>query len=67
MPDFRKLRTIKQLSAESGGSFSEGSLRWLVFNAQENGLNSALVRVGRRVLVDMDRFNEWLSNQRAAA
>jgi hypothetical protein len=63
----RRLRTVKQLSAETGKSFTEGSLRWLIFNAQSNGLSHALIRVGGRVRIDLDKFNEWLANQRAAA
>jgi hypothetical protein len=37
--------------------------RWLIFNAEENGLERAIVRVGRRVLIDVDAFNEWLAGR----
>jgi len=60
MIDFRQLRTIKQLAAESP-AFSEGALRWVVFNAKANGLDEAIVRHGRKVLIDLPRFNDWLS------
>jgi hypothetical protein len=60
MPDFRNLKTVKQVAAESSGTFSEGSLRWMIFKAQDNGLQAALVRQGRRVLIDVQAFNEWL-------
>lgn len=61
-----RLRTIAQLAAESAGLFSEGSLRWHVFHAAETGLDRAIVRVGRRVYIDLDRFEAWLEEQRAA-
>ena len=54
--------TVKQFSARNP-AFSEGSLRWLLFNARENKLEAAVVRVGRRVLIDEDRFFAWLDGQ----
>lgn len=63
--DFKQLRTVKQLAAESGGVFTQGALRWMLFNSERNGLESAVVRVGRRVLVDADAFGRWLECQRS--
>lgn len=74
MIDYRKLRTVRQIveesKAASGGgepAFSEGSLRWLIFHACQNGLDEALVRVGRRVFIDEDAFNAWLERGRKPA
>lgn len=61
MADFRQLRTVKQVATESGGTFAEGALRWAIFNAKQNGLDEAIVRVGRRVLIDVPKFNEWIT------
>lgn len=66
MADFRNLRTVDQI-AESNPTFSPASLRWLIFNAQSNGFDAALVRVGRRVLIDEVALNGWLERQRVAA
>lgn len=60
--DYRKLQTVKQI-AESNPAFSEAGLRWIIFHAHANGMETALVRVGRRVLIDTDRFGEWLEKQ----
>ena len=51
------LRTVKQFSAKYE-AFPEGGLRHLIFHAKENGLeeSGALIRNGRRVLIDEDRF-----------
>ena len=57
------LRTVRQI-AESSPVFSEASLRWLIFNAKQNGLEPALIRVNRRVLIDLECFNEWLEERR---
>ncbi|MCP4204731.1 MAG: DNA-binding protein [bacterium] len=63
MASFEHLRSVKQI-AEANPAFTEPSLRWLIFNAQSNGMNSALVRVGRRVLIDVQAFNAWLEEGR---
>ena len=57
------LFTVRQL-AISSPAFTEASLRWLIFNAKSNGLNRALVKVGRRVLIDLPEFEMWLEGQR---
>lgn len=36
-------------------------LRGLLFRRRENGLSTAVVRVGRRMLIDADRFEEWVN------
>jgi hypothetical protein len=62
-----QLRTVKQF-ASAYPAFSEGSLRWLIFKAgspqtvsddHSAALNDALVRIGRRVLIDENKFFEW--------
>lgn len=57
------LRTVAQLASELP-AFDEAALRRLIFHAQENGFEPAIVRVGRRVLIDVNAFNEWLEGQR---
>lgn len=63
MSSFDKLRSVRQI-AERNPAFSEASLRWLIFRAGQNGLDRALVRIGRRVLIDEPRFNDWIETQR---
>jgi hypothetical protein len=58
------LRTVKQIVEANPGVWTEASVRWLVFNAETNGLDSALFKVGGRVLIDICRFNEWLETHR---
>jgi hypothetical protein len=71
----KTLLSVKQLS-ELLPAFTENSLRFHIFNAEprinsqgdivpENGLASAIIRVGRKVLVDRDKFIEWIENQRS--
>lgn len=66
MTQATELRSVKQLAAElkRTGGFSEGALRWLVFNREQNGLDNAIVRIGRKVFIDRARFDAWLDAQR---
>jgi hypothetical protein len=62
----QQLRTVRQLAEDlkPTGSFTEASIRWLVFNSARNGFDSCIVRVGRKVFIDRLRFNAWLEAQR---
>jgi hypothetical protein len=59
----RNLQSVASLTVE--GPFTEGQLRWWIFGAATNGLDAAnaVVRVGRRVYLDIDRFEEWIEQQ----
>jgi hypothetical protein len=59
--------TVKQFS-DKHHAFSVGSLRALIFNATSNGLNEigAIVRIGRKVLLNETKFLGWIEAQRGA-
>lgn len=59
----RNLQAVTSLVAK--GPFSEGQLRWWIFTSASNGLDAvnAVIRVGRRVYIDLDRFDEWIEQQ----
>lgn len=61
----RNLKSVTQFAAES--PFTEAQLRWWIFNASTNGLQSAVVRIGRRVYIDVDAFAAWVDAQQVAA
>ena len=60
------LMTVRQFSA-AHPAFTEGSVRWLLFNRETNGLSVALVRKGRRIWIDVDAFFEWLEGSEPVA
>lgn len=72
----RTLLTVKQFS-DKHQAFSQGSLRFQIFNASSrktslgeipgNGLDMALVRLGRKVMIDEARFFAWLDAQNERA
>lgn len=66
MAAIRHLLTIRQF-AERHPAFPEGSLRWHVFHARQNGLErlDAVKRIGRRVYLDEEKFFTWVDSQQA--
>jgi hypothetical protein len=40
------------------------AFRWWLFCREQNGLDSAVIRIGRRLYVDEDRFFAWLESKR---
>ena len=52
---------FRAFSNKHPDAFSVSSLRWLRFNRETNGFAPAFVNVGRRVLIDEDRFFECIA------
>ena len=71
MAQFENLRTVDQI-VKRNPAFTEGGLRWLIFNAGSNGLADAIVRIGGpdskrpKVLIDEPKFNSWLETHRGS-
>lgn len=53
------LLTVKQFS-QKHSAFTEGSLRHLIFFSEKNGFEMAIVRIGRRILIDESSFFKWV-------
>ncbi len=64
LPRLRNLKTVKQLVEEYPGIFTEGSLRWMLFNAEQNGFDACVIRMGRRVLIDQHALRSWFAKHR---
>lgn len=64
----RTLLTLRQF-AETNPAFSESSLRWQIFNANTNGLtkSGAILRNGRRILIDPEKFHAWIDSRQTQA
>lgn len=58
-PHDPRLLTVKQFTAKYP-AFSENSIRWMMFHRKANGLHTAIVTIGKRVLIDEDKFFLWL-------
>ena len=61
------LSTVNQFTAKQP-AFTTGGLRALIFNENTNGLAKygAIVRIGRKVLVDETKFFAWVEAQNKA-
>jgi hypothetical protein len=66
-PAFQPYLTVKQLP-EQYPAFTEGGLRHNIFHASSNGLkeSGAIVRNGRRILVNVQKYFDWLESQQEA-
>jgi hypothetical protein len=63
----RKLQTVAKFAA--GSPFTESQIRWWLFGRAHNGLDGAraVVSIGRRVYIDVDGFDRWITAQNAKA
>ncbi len=63
----RQLKTVTAFAGE--GPFTEAQIRWWIFNEANNGLqkHGAVVRIGRRVYIDVQAFDAWIEAQQEAA
>lgn len=60
--NIQKFATVKELS-KIFPSFSEPSLRYLLFNAKQNGLDKCIRRIGRKILLNIPEFEGWINSQ----
>ena len=60
----RTLLSVKEFSKQYP-SFPEGGIRWQIFNEETNGLKDAraIIRIGRKVLIDVDKYFSWIDTQ----
>lgn len=58
----RRLHTVRQFR-QAHPAFTPESIRWLLFHRQTSGLECAVVHIGRRLLLDEDRFFAWGDEQ----
>ncbi len=56
--------TVNQF-VEKHAAFTNGGLRALIFNENSNGLakSGAIIRIGRKVLIDEAKFFGWVEAQ----
>lgn len=62
----RTLLTVRQFS-EKHPAFTEGSLRFNIFNAHANGFKHCIRRIGRKILLDEAEVFNWIDRQNKMA
>ena len=56
--------TVKQLATKHKFN-SENSLRWYLFTSPP-GFSDCVRRIGRKIIIDEERYLGWVDNQKAA-
>jgi hypothetical protein len=56
--------TVQQFKAKHT-AFTNGGIRSMIFNEYQNGLakSGAIIRIGRKVLIDEAKFFGWVESQ----
>ena len=57
----RNLATVKEL-LDANPCLTNGWLRHKLFHRQTNGLEQCVLQIGRKLLIDVDRFEEWMES-----
>lgn len=66
MTQTKRIIPPKKVPEAYPGAFTESSIRYLIFNANNNGFARCLIRIGKKVLIDLDQMDSWLEQQRSA-
>lgn len=72
-----RLATVSQLVGILNGALTKAAIRSQIWAAESrtlknghvipaNGLASAVIRIGHKVLIDVDRYFKWLEDRRLA-
>jgi hypothetical protein len=60
-PATRQLVTVSQLCDDHYSCFTKSQLRNWIYDRDKNGFSMCVVKPNkRRILIDLDRFNQWL-------
>jgi hypothetical protein len=54
--------TVAQL-AKKYPAFSQGSIRWLIHNCENNGFKSTIRRIGTKIIIKDSEFRKWLDSK----
>lgn len=66
----RQIVTVNQLAKMvTAYQGKPGAIRWQIFNSTANGLkeSGAIIRNGRRILIDVENYFAWQTGNREAA
>ncbi|MCB1927744.1 MAG: hypothetical protein KDH17_06860 [Rhodocyclaceae bacterium] len=76
----KRLATVAQAAQQYDGVFTESAIRDMIFKAEDrfnsrgdripgNGMAEAgvILRIGRKVILDLDAFDAWLDSRKVGA
>ena len=56
----KRLAAVKKIPELYPGVFTVSSIRWLIFNENQNGFAYCVRRIGKKILIDLDAFETWI-------
>lgn len=65
--ELNDLFTVDQLAAEHPEFLSVPTLRWQLRDRDSNGLQSACVKIGKKLLISKTRYQAWLAQKSQSA
>jgi hypothetical protein len=45
-------------------AFKESTIRNLIFNEETNGFKRCIRRIGKKILIDLTKFEQWVDEQK---
>lgn len=57
------LHSVEGLASQFPGILSADTLRWQLRDRARNGLASATVKVGKRLMISRTRYEHWLASR----
>ena len=61
--DLSEYDTIDEMVERHPDKFTKNQLLWILRNREENGLNDAVVKLGKRIYLHRPGFTRWFANQ----
>lgn len=65
--DISELDTLDELTARYPDKFTKSQLQWALRFREKNGLDAAVVKLGRRLYLHRPTFMQWLVSRRRSA
>lgn len=59
----RRLVSVEQ-AADLYPAFTVSALRWLIIHKKYNGFSRCVFRSGRKIVIDLDEFEEWIDSRK---
>jgi len=59
----QKFMTVKEL-AKTYPSFSESSLRYMIYNAKQNGFSICIRKLGKKLVINLREFEKWIDSHK---
>jgi hypothetical protein len=59
----KRFATPNQIAGLYPGAFKKSSVRYLIVQREKNGFDCCIRRFGKKILIDLDEFEKWISEQ----